>query len=120
METLAESTVPLPMTYPSKESDEMWNSHFSALTLQEALENPLEMVNVFILGSGEDQDVIEVDKNKLVNHVSEYVVNKGLEDGRSIGEAKRHHQVLVVASGGVERCLPSVSLSNPDQVIGIA
>lgn len=43
------------------------------------------MVNVFVLGSGEDQDVIEVDENNLVKHVSEYVVDKGLEDGRSIG-----------------------------------
>lgn len=47
------------------------------------------MVNVFVLGSGEDQDVIKVEENKLVKHVSEYVVNKGLEDGSSIGEAKR-------------------------------
>lgn len=27
------------------------------------------MVNVFVLGSGEDQDVIEVDENKLVKQV---------------------------------------------------
>ena len=40
---------------------------------------------MFVFGSGEDQDVIEVDENKLVKHVSEYVIYKGLEDDRSIG-----------------------------------
>ena len=75
---------------------------------------------MFVLGPGEDQDIIEVDENELVKHVSENVVNKSLEDGRSIGEAKRHHQVLVVAGGGVERHLPFISLSDPDQVVGVA
>lgn len=57
------------------------------------------MVNVVLYGSGKHQDVIHVHKDKLVEYVLEEVIDQGLEDGRSIGEAERHDQILVVAGG---------------------
>ena len=87
---------------------------------QEALEDPLDMVNVFLTEVGEDQDVIEVNKDKPVEHVPEHVVHQGLEDSRNVGEAEGHHQVLVVAGGGIERRLPLTPLADLDQVIGVA
>ena len=74
---------------------------------------------MFLLGAGEDQNVIKVDEDELVEHVPEHVIHQRLENSRSVGEAEGHHQVLVVTSGGIERCLPLVPLADPDQVIGV-
>ena len=41
---------------------------------------------------GEDEDVVEVNKHKLVFHVSQDVVHQGLEDGRRIGQPERHDE----------------------------
>ena len=47
--------------------------------------------------TGEDQDVVKVDENKPMQEVAEDVVNEGLENGGGVSEAKRHHQIFVVA-----------------------
>lgn len=38
--------------------------------LQQALEDGLDMIYMFLLATGEDQDVVQVDKHTLVEHVS--------------------------------------------------
>ena len=47
------------------------------------------------------------------------VLHQGLEDGGHVREAERHHKVLSVPRGCVERLLSFVSLLNPDQVVGV-
>ena len=64
--------------------------------LKEALEDGLDMVNVFISGLGEDENVIQVDKDEPVEHVSKNVVYQDLEDGEGVGETEWHDEVLVV------------------------
>ncbi len=43
--------------------------------------------------TGEDQDVIKVDKHEVIQKVSQDVIDEGLEDGGVI-EAERHDQVF--------------------------
>ena len=48
------------------------------------------MSSVYLEILGEDEDVVEVDKNKLVDHVSQYVIDQTLEDGWCFSESERH------------------------------
>lgn len=43
--------------------------------LQESLKYQLDLLNVFVLGSGEDQYIIKVDEKKRVQRVTEYVID---------------------------------------------
>src|SRR3954467_6929172 len=43
-----------------------------------------------------DQDVIEINYNAVVEEGTEDVVNKTLEGGRGVGEAKRHYCEFVM------------------------
>ncbi len=56
-------------------------------------------------------------KTKAVNHVTEDVINQGLEHSGDIGQSKWHDQVLKVSQGGVECHLPLVSITDSDQVV---
>lgn len=49
------------------------------------------MTFMFLCRVGENLNVIQIDKNKLVKEVPEDVVNESLEDSWSIGEPKRHN-----------------------------
>ncbi len=68
-------------------------------------------------GLGEDQDVIQIDENEPVDHVTEDVVDQGLEHSRSVGQPAGHNQVFKVSKGGVEGCFPFVSLADTDKVV---
>lgn len=48
--------------------------------LQESLKHQLHSLDVSVMGSGEDQYIIKADKNKMAQHVTEYVINKGLKN----------------------------------------
>jgi hypothetical protein len=43
-----------------------------------------ELKNVFLGRMGENQDVIELYKNKPIQHVPEHIVNQSLEDSKSL------------------------------------
>lgn len=88
--------------------------------LQEALKDGLDMMDVLLLGPGEDEDVIEINKDISIEHVSEHIVHHCLEDGRGIGQAERHYEILIVSSWGVECRLPLISFSDADEVVGVA
>lgn len=66
--------------------------------------------------SGEDQDFVKVDKHVPVQHVSEHVVNQGLQDGTAVG----HHLALVMTPQHIECGLPLIPFFDPGEVIGIA
>ena len=78
------------------------------------------MVNMLLPGLREDEYVIQVHKNESVEHVPKNVVDWGLEYSWSIGKAERHDEVLIVSSSGVKRCLPLVTLSDADKMVGVA
>ena len=75
------------------------------------------MSGVFLRGFGEDQDIVQVDKNKLVDHFPENIIHQALEDDRSV--SKWHQQVFPVFCWGIECCLPLIPLSNAHQVVGV-
>jgi hypothetical protein len=77
------------------------------------------MEHVILGGAGEDEDVIEVDEDKPVQHVMENIINPSLEHSRGVGKAKWHNQILVVDAGRVEGSLPLVPFPYPHQVVGI-
>lgn len=56
------------------------------LVLQETLENVPHMWLMFLEGPGEDQYVVQVNKDKTVNHITE-----SLENDRSVGQPERHY-----------------------------
>lgn len=49
---------------------------------------------MFLMVAGEDQDVVQVDKDSPVEEITKHIVNKCLEDGRGTGKTERHHEVL--------------------------
>ena len=87
---------------------------------QEALKNRLDMMDVLLLGLGEDEDVVNINEDIAIEHVPEHIIYQSLEDGRGIGQAKRHYKILVVSSWGVESRLPIVSFPDSDEVISVA
>ncbi len=78
------------------------------------------MLDMIALILGEDQDVVKVNKNKPIDHVSKHAVDECLEDRRGVRKAKRHDQLFKMPGMGVKGGLPFVPLPNPNQVISIA
>lgn len=52
------------------------------------------MVGAFCPRTRENQYVIQVDKDKCIDCVSQEVINRVLQDRRSADEAERHDQVV--------------------------
>jgi hypothetical protein len=65
------------------------------LMVSKSLQNKLEMLHMLLFTLGIDQDVINEDHDKLVQLCHEYGVHQVHEMCRSIGESKRHNQILV-------------------------
>lgn len=78
------------------------------------------MVSVLLLGLGEDEDIIQIDKGKLIEHVPKNITDWGLEESWGVGKTKRHDEVLVVSCWGVKCCLALFTLSDVDKMVGIA
>lgn len=88
--------------------------------LQKSLKDQKDVLGVFLNVAGENQDVIQVNKNELIEHVSENIIYEGLEYCRGVGESKGHNQIFRMAEGGIEGCLSLISFFYPDQVVRIA
>lgn len=50
----------------------------------------MDIVNMILFGSELDEDVVMVYKNVFIEHATEHVVDKCLEDSMAIGKAKGH------------------------------
>ena len=70
------------------------------------------MVDILLQSAGKNEDVVQVNKRKLVQEVSEDVIDFSLKTSGGVSEAKQPHQVLIVAPVGVKHCL-----LDPDEVI---
>ena len=87
--------------------------------LEEVLEDLADVTLVRPSILGENQDVIQINKYELVDHVPLDVVHQGLEDSRRVREPEQHDEVLPVPRWRVKGCLSLVALLYPHQVIGI-
>lgn len=64
-------------------------------------------------------DMLQVDKEVFVQHVTQDVIHQGLEHLRGIVKAKMHDQVHKMTKRNVESCCPLVYITYSDQVNGI-
>ena len=78
------------------------------------------MLAVLVTRLGKNQNVIQINKHKKVNHVTQNIIYQGLKNSWGISESKGHHLVLIVSRGGVKSCLPLITLSDANEVISIA
>lgn len=83
-------------------------------------ESGAEVVLVGFGGGGEDQDIIQVDKDEGVEVGAEDVVHEALEGGGGVGEAKRHDGELIVAIAGAEGGLGDVFGGHTNLVVAVA
>jgi hypothetical protein len=65
------------------------------LMVSKSLQNNSEMLHMLLFVLRVDQDVVNEDHDKLVQLRHEYGVHQVHEMCRSIGESKRHNQILV-------------------------
>jgi len=63
------------------------------------------------------KDVIQIDDNTYVKHISKDAIDKLLECGRCIGETFRHNQPFIGTIAHSESSLPLISGHDPDEVI---
>ena len=70
------------------------------------------VVQVHVLGV--DEDVVKIDNDTDVEHVSKNSVDKLLESCRGVGQAKRHYQPFIGSILCVEGSLPLIAWSDPD------
>jgi hypothetical protein len=66
-----------------------------------------------------DQDVVQVNKYKYIEHIPEDVINQPLEDRGGISQAEGHVQILIMTTRGVKGCIPIVSLSDAHKVVSV-
>ncbi len=88
--------------------------------LHEALQHWSDVTIVFLQSVWINQDVVNVYNYPSVEHVSEDVIHERLEDWRTVSKAEGHNQVLVVPTSGRKGRFPFISLSDTNQVVGIA
>ena len=87
--------------------------------LSEALENFLDMVSVFFLGVGVDEDVIEVHQYTNIEQVTKDIIHEALESGGCVGKSERHYTPFEGAVASLESCLPFIALLDLDQMVGM-
>jgi hypothetical protein len=75
------------------------------LMVSKSLQNNLEMLRMLFFTLGIDQDVLNEDHNKLVQLQHEHRVHQVHEMCRSLGESKRHNQILIPPVPGRESSL---------------
>jgi hypothetical protein len=79
------------------------------LMVSKSLQNNAEMPRMIFFSLGIDQDVINEDNDKLVQIRHEYRVHQVHEMCKSIGESKRHNQILIQSISGGESGLRTSS-----------
>ena len=78
----------------------------------------VNMVVVFFLCPGINEDVVNIGHDKLIQVFMESVIHHVLKDRRGIGESEGHDAILEVAISGTEGSLPLISWLDADKVVG--
>jgi hypothetical protein len=63
------------------------------------------------------KDVIQIDDNTYIYHISEDAIDKPLEGGQCIGETFRHNQPFIGSIAHSESSLPLISGRDLDEMI---
>jgi hypothetical protein len=87
------------------------------LMVSKSLQDNSEMLHMLFFTLGIDQDVINEDHDKLVQLWHEHGVHQVHEMCRSIGESKRHNQILVQPVPGGEGSLTDIFRTDLDLMI---
>jgi hypothetical protein len=82
----------------------------------EGVEDEADVLQVFGPRRAVNQNVIQKHQNELAEIRSENIVHERLECGQGIGEAKGHHQELVVPLVSAERRIVDVVRVHPNLV----
>lgn len=82
--------------------------------MEQPQQHPADMIHMFLLSLGKEQNVIEINKHKDIQHFSEDTIDQGRKNSGGVGESRWHHQVLIVDTRGVEDCFPLVPLTDPN------
>lgn len=85
--------------------------------LKQSLKDQPNTSHMICLIFGENENVIHIDKHKVVNEISQYIVHHCLKNSGSIGESKRHYKILKVTQVSVECRFPIISLTDGNQVV---
>ena len=86
----------------------------------ESTENFADMLPVLLRIIGVDEDIVQVDDNRLIEQVLEDVVHETLESSRCVSKTFGDNQPFKRAITSPESCFPLVSLRNPDQMVRMA
>lgn len=73
------------------------------------------MMNVFLQGIRANQNIICVNNQTSVRHISEHIIDERLEHRGTIGQPKRHDKIFVVSISGGEASFPFISLTDVDE-----
>ena len=86
--------------------------------LQQSTQSPPHLLNVFLFGPRKNENVIQVDKEVFVKHVSD-IIDKGLEHCRGIGKHVRHDPIFEVSKRGFKCCLPFIPFLDKHQMVRV-
>ncbi len=75
------------------------------------------MLNMIFKSVGIYVDVVNIHYYPSIQHVSEDVINEGLEHGRTTDQSKQNHQVFVVSCASGKGCFPFVTLSEANKIV---
>jgi hypothetical protein len=87
------------------------------LMVSKLLQNNPEILRMLFFTLGIDQDVVNEDHEKLVQLRHEYEVHQVHEMCKSIGESKRHNQILIQPVPGREGGLKDIFRTDLDLMI---
>jgi hypothetical protein len=87
--------------------------------LSEACKHQLDMTVMLAWVSGVDEQVVQVDNQKHIMHIFEYVVHERLEGRGGVGETKGHHIILKAAKPTSEGGFPLIALTYAHQVVSV-
>ncbi|KIK76261.1 hypothetical protein PAXRUDRAFT_170434 [Paxillus rubicundulus Ve08.2h10] len=87
--------------------------------LPELVEYFLDML--FVRGHilGVDEDVIQIDYDTNIEHISKDGIDELLKSCQSIGQTKQHYKPLIGGIMGVEGSLPFISGCDSDEMVGM-
>lgn len=76
------------------------------LVFLQSLEDLPHMHNVLLGVLGKNKDVVQINKNRGIQKISQDVIHQGLKNCWSVSKAKGHHQIFKVSKRGVKGSFP--------------
>ena len=83
----------------------------------ESGKNSGHMSEMFFFRFGKDHNIIQINHNINIKKIIKNIIDKVLKRGRSIGEPKRHNQILIAAIFSSKSCQMFITLLDSEQVV---